>query len=199
MRKKDGQEVSSEAQEALRAAHEALDRGDPVVAQRHLDRAIQHHAPHHQVSRLSVQIQTATAAQRQRAKSSAKRGFWAALLCYLLISFKQPLGWGMPVWIFLAFLLAPGIVGLIVGLQQKILGSPGTSFWTGFKSAFWVVAFYTIFHLLMLGGSHSDAADRAQERIAGVLATLLYATVAGLVAGLVSAAVVFTSRKEQPV
>lgn len=114
------------------------------------------------------------------------RGFIVAILGYLCVSFQQPLGWGIPLWIFLAFLLVPTLTGLAVGLAQRGAGTPGRSFWTALKAAGKAIALYTIIHLLLIGGPHSDAADRGQERIAGVLTTLLFTLIAGLVAGTVS-------------
>lgn len=184
---------------AMKAAREDLKRGDPEAAQKHLDIAVQYGAQHSQTNPVAKAIESARQTRLRQGARGGKRGFWVALLCYLLISLQQPRGWGMPLWIFLAFLLAPGFVGLVVGQQQKILAAPGHSFWSAFKSAFWVTAFYTIIHLILLGGSHSAAANKGQEGIAVVIATLTYALVSGLVAGATSAMIVSTRVKERQV
>ncbi|MCW3100403.1 MAG: hypothetical protein JWL77_6021 [Chthonomonadaceae bacterium] len=150
-----------------------------------------HHSPAHHEPVISAQ-------ERQQSRGDGGwRGFIVAILGYLFVSLQQPLGWGMPLWIFLAFLLVPGLAGLAVGFAQRGAGTPGRSLWTAIKSAGKAMALYTIMHLLLLGGPHSDSADRWQERIAGVLTTILYSLVAGLVAGAVSMTVSSIGVKER--
>ncbi len=126
-------------------------------------------------------------------------GFIVAILGYLFLSMRQPLDWGMPLWGFLAFLLIPGLAGLVVGRAQRGAGTPGRSFWAGLKAAGKAIALYTICHLLLLGGPHSDSANRGQEWIAGLLTTLLFTLIAGLVAGAVSATVSSIGLKERQI
>ena len=135
---------------------------------------------------------------RQRGvRGGGWRGFAAALLAYLCLSLQPPLGWTLPLWIFLAFVFAPGLVGLVVGLQQRQAHAPGRSFWTAAKSAGTAMGLYTTLHLVLIGGPHSDGANLGQEILAGLLSILLFALIAGLAAGAVSAAVVGTRAKER--
>jgi hypothetical protein len=169
------------------AAEAALARGDLAAARQHLQQAALHGAPDNQVQWLTTAIQTAADARQRRVQGGGWRGFGVAFIGYMCVSLQQPLGWGIPIWIFLAFLLVPALAGLATGLVRRGAGTAGGSFWTGFQSVGAAMALYTVVHLLLLGGPHSDAADRWQERIAGLLTTLLFTLIAGLVAGAASA------------
>jgi hypothetical protein len=195
MRAKKDPTMSAESHAEVVETERALARGDLVAAQQHLHQAIQNGAPANQTQWLATSIQTAAEAQERRVQSGGWRGFTLAIVGYLCVSLQQPLGWTVPLWIFLAFLLVPCLVGLFVGLQQRTGHAPGRSFWTAARSCGTAMGLYTIVHLLLLGGPHSDAADKWQERIAGVLTTLLFTLVAGLVAGTVSAIIVGTGMR----
>jgi hypothetical protein len=194
---KDDSESKSVIHAALEAARADLKRGDPNGAQRHLDVAAQYGAPESQTRGIATAIERIRITQVTRRGSGGWRGFWVAVLGYALISFQQPLGWGLALWGFLAFLLTPSLAGVVIGLYQRTAGTPSQSFWTAFKSVSKVMAFYTALHLILIGGPHSDKADAGQEFLAGLLSTIVFALIAGLVAGAVGAMIVGVRTKEQ--
>jgi hypothetical protein len=193
---RDDHEPSAESHAELQAAEKALERGDLAGAQQHLNLAIQHRAPHSQTARLSVAIQTAALAQGRRGRSGGWGGFAVGILGYLFLSLQQPLGWGLPLWGFLAFVLVPAVAGVVVGRSHRAAGTPGQSFRIAAKSVAKAMGLYTALHLLLIGGPHSAGADSVQEFLAGLLSTLLFALIAGLVAGAVSATVAGVGVKE---
>jgi len=193
----DDHEAVEARRAAIRAARKDLQSGNLDAAQMHLDVAKQYGAQHSQTEPVEKAIQTARMARASSSRGGAWRGFWVAILGYLCIAIRQPLGWGMGLWIFLTFLLVPMLAGLVVGRYQKAQGAPGQSFWMAFKGVSKAMALYTIMSLIFIGGSHSDGADKWQERIAGVLATALYFFITGLVAGATSMAVSGVQIKER--
>jgi len=182
---------------AIRAARKDLKSGNLEAAQMHLDVAVQYGAQHSQTEPVAKAIQMARMARATNSRSGAWRGFWVAILGYLCLAFRQPLGWGMGLWIFLAFLLVPILAGLVVGRYQRNVGAPGQSFWMAFKGVSKAMALYTILSLIFIGGSHSDSADKWQERLAGILTTALFFLITGLVAGATSMAVSGVQLKER--
>ena len=192
-------EPSAESHADLHSAQSALERGDLAAAQQHLDLAIQNRAPHSQTKRLSVAIQTAAQAQQRRSRGGGWGGFVVGIVGYLCLSIRQPLDWGLPLWSVLAFLLVPGLVGLVVGRVQGAMGTTAGSFGTAAKSAGKAMGLYTAVHLLLIGGPHSSGANTSQEFLAGLLSTLLFALIAGLAAGGVSATLVGVKVKERQV
>lgn len=179
------------------ATEHALARGDLAAAQRHLHLAVQHGAPAKQTHRLATAIQTAAQVQQRGVRGGGGRGFAVGIVAYLCLSLQQPLGWTLPVWIFLAFLLAPGLVGLTVGFKQRSAHAPMRSFWTAARSGGTAMGLYTTLHLLLIGGPHSDSANLGQELLAGLLSVFVFALIAGLAAGAVSAVVVGMRAKER--
>ncbi len=197
MRAQNDPAMSAESHAEILATERALARGDMAAAQRHLNLAIHQGAPEKQTNWLAAAIETAAQLQQRRIRGGGWRGFGVAVVGYLCLSLQQPLGWTLPLWLFLAFLLVPGLVGLVVGQQQRQAHLPGRSFWAAAKSSGWAMGLYTALHLFRLGGPQSDSADLGQELLAGTLSLLLFALIAGLAAGTVSAMVVRSGAKEQ--
>lgn len=190
------QENVKARRDSIKDARDALKRGDLDMAQMHLDIAMTSGALPSQTEPVVKAIQAAKMARAANSRGGAWRGFWVALLGYLCIAIRQPLGWGMPLWIFLTFVLVPIVAGLVVGRYQKANGGQSQSFVMAFKGVGKAMALYTIMSLIFIGGSHSDA-DKWQERIAGILATALYFFITGLVAGATSMAVSGVQFKER--
>ncbi len=188
--------MSAESHAEIVACEAALARGDLAAARQHLQLAAQHGAPANQTQWLSTAIQTAAQGQQSRVQGGGWLGFALAVVGYLCVSLQQPLGWTLPLWIFLAFLLVPGLVGLVVGRQQRAGRAPGRSFWSAAKSAGNAMGLYTALHLLLIGGPHSDGANIGEELIAGLLTIFVFALIAGLTAGAVSAAIVGIGARE---
>ena len=185
-----------ESHAEILAAEAALARGDLVAARHHLHLAAQHGAQDKHIHKLTASIHAAAQVQEQRVHSGGGRAFVAAIVGYLCVSLQQPLGWTLPLWIFLAFLLVPCLVGLLVGLRQREGRAPGRSFWTAAKSAGIPMGLYTALHLILIGGPHSDGANAGEELIAGLLSVLVFALIAGLAAGAVSATIVGLRARE---
>src|SRR5690349_7232146 len=80
--------------------------------------------------------------QAKRERGAVWMGFWLGLLAYLFLSLQQPLGWQMPVWILLAFLVIPGLIGLLQGWRLGTDSTASARFWVGMKGVFWPMAFY---------------------------------------------------------
>jgi hypothetical protein len=189
--------MSTESHAEIVATERALARGDIAAARQHLHLAIQHGAPQNQTQWLATSIQTLAESQQRRVQGGGGRGIVVGFVGYLIVSLQQPLGWGQPLWIFLAFLLVPSMVGLAVGLQQKTAHAPVASFWNACRGCGTVMGLYSMLHLILIGGPHSDGANAGQELIAGLLTILLFALIAGLVAGTVSATIVGMRVKER--
>lgn len=188
--------ASAESHAEVVATEAALKRGDLTAARQHLHLAVQLGAPGKQTHWLTTAIQTAEQVQQRRALGGGGRGFALAIVGYLCVSLQQPLGWTLPLWIFLAFLLVPCLVGLLIGRQQREGKAPGRSFWTAAKSSGTAMGLYTAIHLLLIGGPHSDGANIGEELIAGLLTIFVFALIAGITAGAVSATIVGIKARE---
>src|SRR6185437_7512329 len=86
----------------------------------------------------------------RRGRGAVWLGFWLGLLAYLLLSMQQPLGWKIPVWILLAFVVIPGLIGLLIGRVQGQEPTARMKFWAGLKGAFWPMAFYAFLNPVVL-------------------------------------------------
>jgi hypothetical protein len=124
---------------------------------------------------------------KRRGRGAAWVGFWLGLLAYLLLSMQQPLGWGILVWVLLAFLIVPGLIGLLIG---KKLGAEPTApmkFWAGLKGVAWAMAFYAFLNPILLLGRLNVEGENGARLFAVLLVTVVFALLAGGVAGLASA------------
>ncbi len=123
---------------------------------------------------------------RKPGRASAWGGFCLGLLGYLLVSVREPLEWRMPVWIILAFVVVPGLVGWVAGLGQ--VPERGICFRAGLRTAGWAMFLYASLTLIVLSHRIPADAGSGQEFWAGLLVSVVYALLAGTVAGLVSMA-----------
>ena len=124
--------------------------------------------------------------QSPRNRRAVMFGFFAALLGYLLLSGRQPAGWGEGLWAFLALLLVPALAGLIVNRKQAGDRPSRQAFFAGMKAAGWAMLFYASITLTVLANRIGRADGGGQAFLAGVLVTVVYTLVAGSVAGLVN-------------
>jgi hypothetical protein len=171
---------------ALIACERALSGGHYREAERHLAHAAHLGASPQEVTRLGHAITEVHKAQNRRISSNYGKGLVLGFLGYLLLSVQQPLGWTLPLWILLAFLVIPGIVGVLIGSAHGPAQTAREIFRMGMKGAGWPMAFYTAVTLLILSPRLVRMENIGQEFLAGALVTLVYALLAGGVAGLAS-------------
>lgn len=76
------------------------------------------------------------------------RAFFAALLLYVLISFREVSAWTMPVWLTLAFGVIPALGALVLGRGRG--GTVGDRVKASLLSVGLSMAIYTCFHLIRL-------------------------------------------------
>lgn len=183
--------------EHLAAVERALKQGRHDVAAQHLQTAAKHGADHGHVAREGARIKAAKAAHDRRVKASVRWGFFIALIGYLIVSSRQPLGWKIPVWTILIFLVIPGLVGLFVGLRHRGERAMDKAFWDGLRSVLWAMAIYATMNIVILAGHlGKDSTQMAGEDMAAFVTVVVFSVAAGAVAGIVSA--IASRGKERP-
>lgn len=184
MRPPEGQNA---AEGEMLAAEAALAGHRYREALQHLAEAERLGATDNDVEHLRAAVRQAQATGNRRVRRSGWVGLAVGLLGYLLLSAEQPPGWTVPGWIFLAFLVVPGVVGLATGRLQGWEQPPGARFRAAMRAGGIAMALYTGFTLIVLRQRIHTNTDSGQIFLAGCLVTLVYAVLAGLVAGFVSA------------
>src|SRR5438067_252508 len=116
MRPPDEERAAAEA--AIHAAEHALAGGQVSEARRHLNEAGRLGASHHDIEAIHERIRQVEESRRKSAKGGKFRGFLIGIICYLFLSIQRPTGWSTPVWIALAFVAIPLLVGYFVGRVQ---------------------------------------------------------------------------------
>ena len=135
----------------------------------------------------------------KRVRGSVRIGFFIALVGYLILMPKQPLGWTTPVWLALAFVIIPAAAGLFVGRRHAGERSPAAAFRDGMRSGLYAMMFYAGVNVLMLADKlQKEPSQAIDEYFAGLLTVLVFSAAAGAVAGLVSAAVSRIGGKGEP-
>lgn len=184
--------------EAVADARSALDAGRMREARRHIVRAEGMRPARKDTLRLlRRELQLKENAQRGRTKTSTLRGFGLALLGYLCLSLQQPPGWGVPLWGLLAFGVVPGVSGWFVGRAQGPESDPRNRFWSSAQAVGAAMAFYAGILLLILRARFRSGGDTGQVVFVWLLVIVVYAALAGLVAGVVSAKLTWFTRREE--
>ncbi|HLK61596.1 MAG TPA: hypothetical protein VKU00_33925 [Chthonomonadaceae bacterium] len=179
------------------AARQAFKEQRYDDAEYHLNRATYLGAPQQQINELQKRIRNLRKTQRERAGTSGRWGFWCGILGYLLLSLQQPSGWTQTVWILLAFGLVPAIIALVVRWRQGVEVENSARFWTAWRAGSATMALYSVISLIIVGTRlGGDTVSGASHFIAGVLTMLLFALLAGSVAGLVCLLFGFRLRRE---
>lgn len=104
-------------------------------------------------------------------------------VAYLILSVAQPLDWRLPVWAVLAFVTVPTLVAYVC---SKLLG-PQTESPVRFKSAFCSGAvamfLYTSISLMIVHSRIGPISDDGHDLRIGLFVSVVYAAIAGVVAG----------------
>jgi hypothetical protein len=166
------------------AAERALALGDFKTARSHLSDAQRLGAPKGDVQVLRQAINRSEKGMPNKIRKS----FWVGLLIssmgYIILSFRLPVTWSIPVWAVLAFGLIPLISGFLTGAAQGI----GTKPRDRFRAASWSTStpmfFYTLISLIVLRTRIASGPDAGQLLLLVVLLCLFYGACAGVVAGL---------------
>ena len=173
----------------LQNAEKALQQGRYDAADHLLDLAAHGGATPLLISDLGRRVRAARANHELRVRSSVRIGFCLAIAGYILLSMRQPLGWTQPIWILLAFLVIPGVAGLFVGRRHAGERTRSRAFYDGARSGVFAMACYTGFHVFKLADNlQKDNSQTVDEWVAAFIAIIVFSSIAGLVAGLASAA-----------
>jgi hypothetical protein len=169
------------------AAESTLARRQFLEAQQHLAEAERLGASRHEVERLRSAAVAAVQRQVQRGRQAPWAGFGIGVAGYLLLSIQQPPGWTIPGWVILAFLVVPALIGGVTGRWQGLDQEARTRFWAGGRAGGGAMALYSGLSLIAVRQRFSTNADAGQVVLVGLFVTLVYAVLAGAVAGLASA------------
>jgi hypothetical protein len=185
------QDQTAAGQEAaILATERALAGGRYHEARQHISELKRLHGSQHDIARLTKTVDAGLAGQKKKSGKASWIGPLVAIAGYLVLSFRQPPGWTLPLWAILAFVVVPGLTGYAVG---KLLG-PETAPGARFRSAMWgagfAMFFYTAISLILLRVRiDSDGGSTVVQ--VGFFVTCLYTLLAGTVAGFVSAKLVW--------
>jgi hypothetical protein len=185
MRPPEEREAAGDAE--IIAAEIALGKRQFLEAQQHLAEAERLGAARHEVERLRSAAVTAVQRQVQRGRRAPWAGFGTGVAGYLVLSLRQPPGWTVPVWAILAFLVVPGAIGCVTTRWQGFDQEASTRFWAAGRAGSGAMALYSGLSLIAVRQRFSTDADAGQVLLVGLFVTLVYAALAGAVAGLVSA------------
>ena len=134
----------------------------------------------------------------RRGRGAVWIGFWLGLLGYLLLSMQQPLGWRIPVWICLAFIALPALIGLLIGRKWGPEPSSRMKFWAGMKGAAWAMALYAFANSVVALKGLATGEGNGTRFLVLLLATVVYALLAGGISGTISALTARRVRKGEP-
>ena len=165
-------------------ARKALADGDFARARAHLAVARQEGADETTLRALLDEIDEAEGAIT---KSSSAHILWAimlALIAYVVLSLQSPANWGMPVWVLLAFIVVPIVIGVLSAMSVPPHAEKGDRFKRAMGVATLAMAIYATVGLILSErkmGTHSLQAT--QVFTAGMVVVVVYALIAGFVAG----------------
>ncbi len=117
---------------------------------------------------------------------SGKIGFWIAFVGYLILFFNTPRGWGIPLWIALAFLLIPVLAGFQVGKRVGYDAGTKMRFRRAFRSVGFAMWGYTFLSLILQRTKFPVGGEAPQVLLLWIVIPVLYAAIAGCVAGTAS-------------
>lgn len=189
-------EQQEAANRAIHAAQESLAAGHFREARHHLSEAENLRADSQTLRRLRNGIKQAESAQTGHRRRNVWIGFGLGCIGYLILSLRQPLGWTIPVWALLAFLVVPICIGLTVGRGMGYDAGPGPRFRGWFRACSLVMFLYTAFNLMIVR-YNIGSGDTGQVFLVGLFVSVIYALLAGLVAGLASGWLAYRNRKEE--
>jgi|SRR5579871_3311214 len=173
-----------QAHQEMIAAEVALADGRYDAAEHHLEAAHRLGASQKQVEKVASSIRRSRQRGEKQGLWRARIGFAVGLCCYLLLAIQPPLSWRIPLWIFLAFLLVPAVIGLVIGRMYRAAQPAPVRFGEGMRAGGWAMAIYTGLSLMVFWGRMGRDAE-GEEFVAGALTTVVFALLAGIVAGFV--------------
>ncbi len=103
---------------------------------------------------------------------------------YLIFSVNGPREWTIPVWISLAFLFIPAMIGFVSGRQISPEQAISKRFWTAFRNVAIGMFGYTTMSLIMLRIRISQPDSSGMVFLVGLLVSMIYAAIAGTIGGL---------------
>ena len=110
-------------------------------------------------------------------------GILVGAVGYLLLSIQSPLRYTIPVWMMLALVVIPALIGVSVGAVTILR--------EGIAAAFWVAAMtmltYSALNMARIHGELPMSADPGQVFLACAIVSVAYALVAGIVSAGVNA------------
>ena len=112
-----------------------------------------------------------------------RTGFWLAVLAYFILSFFSILSLGYFVWLLLAFLIIPVLTGIVTGRRQGLDFGDGGCFAAGMRAAGVPMAIYTAISLMIVHSRVGPSPSASATFLVGLAVTIIYAIIAGLVAG----------------
>ncbi len=173
----------------LAAAEKALAEGRYDAAQRLLNKAAESGATPRHIQDLHRRIRTERVRHEFAVQNSVFGGFGIAFVGYLLLCIRQPLGWGIPLWLALAVGVVPCAAGGYVGRRHAGEREPGASFRDGAKSVAGAMVCYSGFStLILVSRLQKGALQLGEEAFAALLTTALLTIVAAGMAGVASVA-----------
>lgn len=181
---------SEEVHKDLKAAEDAMNQCRYDVALRQLDLAAHAGAEPRHISDMGRKIRAAKAFHDRKVRGSVRLGFFIALVGYLILMMRQPIGWTTPVWITLGFVVIPCVAGLFVGRRHAGEQSAARAFSDGARSGLFAMMCYSAVNIVMLLDKlQKDSTQVGDEYFAAIIAVAAYSLAAGAVSGLASAAI----------
>lgn len=173
-------------QDKMEAAKLALVRKRYDEAKRLLTEAEQSGATRSQTHRLRQAIQTQEAHQEKMARNSLWVGLLLGGFAYLILFFL-PFTPRDAVWIVAALLAVPGLMGGVIGRLMGFDAGAGLRFRKAAKVCGFVMFGYTFVSLIWQRSRFEIGSELGQVFLVWLLVATVYAILAGVVAGLVSA------------
>ncbi len=173
--------------EAVRAAQEALDAKHYDDAKHHLHTALQMGADSTHVRKLQTLVRIEEDHQDKVEQHSGFFGFFVAVVCYFILSFFLQPQHGILLWGVVALGLFPALIGWRVGKWMGYDSPEKARFWKAVRAvggAVWCYAFMNMIYARMQFSMSSAGGD---VTFVWLLVPLVYASIAGCVAGVVCA------------
>lgn len=173
------------AQQKLEEAKQAFARKHYSLAHQLLGEAEQLGGAHKQTHNLRVAIR----AHEQMQVKQARNSHWVGLLIggfvYFILLFT-PLNPRHPLWVVLALLVVPGVIGIAIGRRMGYDAGGGSRFWRAAKACGFVMFGYAFLSMIWQRTRFPLGGDAGQVFLVWVTASAVYALVAGGIAGLVA-------------